>query len=77
MFTTYSDSKTLKKIDGIYKIQYIDEESLSGQDVSMAYEQLYKIYGADCYNCSEEYMQKVKVDGKSYPSQFGTSPGDN
>ena len=77
MFTKYSDGKTLNKTDGVYKVQYNDIESLSGQDVSIAYEQLYQIYGAGCYNCSEKYMQHVKVDGKSYSSQFATSPGDN
>ena len=72
LMSTFTDAKTVSTTDpqgGIRIVEYTVAEPFSGQDVSMAYDQSYKIYGADCYGCdTKNAFKNINIDNISFSS---------
>ena len=66
MFQTFTDGhKISEQIEGIDIFYYSVSEPFNGQNVELAYGQLYTIYGANCYGCdADEAMRTVTIDGE-------------
>lgn len=68
MFANYTERVLVDSETAPYGIQIVRfniSEPFKGKNVSMAYEQPYKMFEADCYNCNEggQIMDFLTIDG--------------
>ena len=65
MFISYTKGDLINNEgNGVETIRYNMTEEFNGQNVSMAFEQKYQIYGYNCFNCNTETtMEGLKIDG--------------